>query len=272
MPKLIKLNDLPYPLHDPIIFSVDPGRGNFACRIEKRCDNGTIIPYLLMRIDFGHLIIQEVTKFLIDREELIKTIDVLLIERQMPINYSMVRLSQHIESYIMTKYPHVVVYEINPKVKPEKNICFEAAIEELEKGNDTKTIDFLIDMQNKKEKCDDLCDTIGQIKGFLSLIREGPNKIPIGPELGVTSKKKKSKTSKAPTKENKEFLSILKPQEEKKDKKSNKSKKEEVIDITKEVPDKEVKPKKSRPSNSKRKVGKVLPKATSDQLHNFLNQ
>jgi len=257
MPRLIQLNDVPIP-KNPIIISIDPGRNNFACRIEKRWDNGKIEPFLLKRIDFGYLILQESTKFLMEHDDLIKNVNILVMERQMPINYSMVRLSQHIESYFLSKYPQVAVFEINPKVKPEKPICFEAAMEELEKGGDTFTINFLVDMKSKKEKCDDLCDTIGQIKGFYQLLNQSKtgnkkDEIPLGPELGVSAKKKKSKISKAPTQQNKEFLSVL---IEKSD--------NQVIDIRE--------PSKTTKKKSKQnKTGKVLPKNTSTQLHSFLD-
>jgi hypothetical protein len=197
MPKVERLTNIEIDLKkDNIFLSIDPGKENFACRLEERKNDGTIRGIIFVKIKLGENAIMEITEFFKENEEILSETNIMIVERQMPINYRMVRVSQHCESYFMTKYPNVAIFEISPKLKAEKKITYETAIEILKKGKDQKSIDLLIEMKKSKLKIDDLCDTICQIKGFLDEIENMKN-VPNGPScFKKVSTKKKKKVSK----------------------------------------------------------------------------
>jgi hypothetical protein len=192
MPKIEKLsnNDIDINM-DHIIFSIDPGKENFACRLEERVGNN-INPLIYIKIKLGENALIEITKFFEDHEYLLSKTTLMIVERQMPINYRMVRVSQHCETYFLTKYPKVVLFEISPKLKAEKKICVSTAINILERGGDKKSIELLNMMKKNKDKIDDLADTVCQIEAFL-IEYKTLKTVPFGPSCfkKVLPKKKK---------------------------------------------------------------------------------
>jgi hypothetical protein len=199
---IVQLNHVPYP-EKKIIFSIDPGRVNFACRLEERKEDGTIEGLIYKRMRFEELL--DIQKFFEEHYELLSQTTICIVEKQMPINYTMIRVSQHVETYFLTKYPHVAVYEISSKLKVGKDITIDTAKKLLLEGKDQISYDLLESLGNpkkeagkrkpKKEKLDDLCDTICQIDAFLNEMKRLEYKVP----QGYLLKTKSSKVSKQPS-------------------------------------------------------------------------
>ena len=175
---ITQLNHVPYP-EKKIIFSIDPGRVNFACRLEERKDDGTIIGLLFIRARFEEL--NEITDFFEKNHTLLSQTTICIVEKQMSINYTMIRVAQHVETYFLTKYPHVAVFEISSKLKVGKEETIQTAKDILTKGKDETIFQLLQNLGNpikepgkrkpKKEKLDDLCDTVCQIEAFLDELK-----------------------------------------------------------------------------------------------------
>jgi hypothetical protein len=179
MPKIERLNNVPFDLtQDNFIFSIDPGKENFACRLEKRLSNGEIEPLIFVKIALSENALTDITTFLNNNEENLSKTNIMIVERQMPINYRMVRVSQHCETYFLTKYRNVSLLEISPKLKAEKKLTFTTALQILEQGKDFKSKELLEVMKKQKLKIDDLCDTICQIHATieeLKILKTVPN-------------------------------------------------------------------------------------------------
>lgn len=198
---IIQLNHVPFP-EKKIIFSIDPGRVNFACRLEERKKDGTIEGLLYVRMRFEQL--TDIQKFFEEHHELLKQTTICIVEKQMSINYTMVRISQHVETYFLTKYPNVAVYEISSKLKVGKDITIETAKKILLEGKDQRSYDLLEKLGNpvkekgkrkpKKEKLDDLCDTTCQIDAFMKEMKRLDYIVPQGYMLKTKGKKKNKKT------------------------------------------------------------------------------
>jgi hypothetical protein len=203
MPRIEKLNEVPFDIQasSHIIFSVDPGKENFACRLEKR-ENGVITPLMFIRIKLTDHVLQEIKQFLDDKADLLRTSTVMIVERQMPINYRMVRLSQFIETYFICMYPNVSLFEISSKLKADKKICVATCHSILEKGGDSQSIELLHQLKKDKVKIDDLADTVCQIQAFFD-VYPTEKKIPLGPSAFFNkpkkSRAKKTKVTKATT-------------------------------------------------------------------------
>jgi len=193
---ITQLNHVPYP-DKKIIFSIDPGRVNFACRLEERKEDGTIIGLMFIRARFEQL--SEIIDFFEKNHELLSQTTICIVEKQMSINYTMIRVAQHVETYFLTKYPHVAVFEISSKLKVGKEETIQTAKDILTKGNDKASFDLIEKLGNpvkepgkrkpKKEKLDDLCDTVCQIEAFLDEIKRLDFKFQKGYMLKTKSKK-----------------------------------------------------------------------------------
>jgi hypothetical protein len=200
MTTIVQLNKVPFP-EKLVIFSIDPGRVNFACRLEERRQNGEIETLLFKKMRFEELF--DIIKFFEENEELLSKTTICVVEKQMSINYTMIRVSQHVETYFLTKYPHVAVFEISSKLKAKKDVTVPTAKDILEKGKDKIGIDILDKLENpikekgkrkpKKEKLDDLCDTVCQSDAFLKEVKRLDYKIQQGYVLMTKSVSKKKK-------------------------------------------------------------------------------
>lgn len=200
---ITQLNHVPFP-DKKIIFSIDPGRVNFACRLEERREDGCIDGLIYKRMRFEELL--DIQKFFEEHHDLLSQTTICIVEKQMPINYTMIRVSQHVETYFLTKYPHVAVYEISSKLKVGKDVTIDTAKKLLLEGKDQRSYDLLDRMGNpvkevgkrrpKKEKLDDLCDTVCQIDAFMKEMRRLEYKVSQGYMLKTKgSKRSKTKTS-----------------------------------------------------------------------------
>lgn len=176
------------------ILSIDPGRRNFCFRIEHRDliskiitmeayekidligqnkDEKVVIDYIFRNV----IMILEKYKIMINNCHLV------IIERQLQINYRMVRFSQHIITYLMgllrNNYNKTVIMEIAPTLKTKqfnvrgklgkrdvKNWAIEKAKELLISRGDQASLNILNKAKSKK---DDLSDTVVQIEAVFSL-------------------------------------------------------------------------------------------------------
>lgn len=176
------------------IVSIDPGTKNYAIRIGKRNNNTDTISSLyysrwtldLPNKNEGEVEIDKtyssLNKKLNSIEDLIEQSDILIIERQLPINYNSTRIMQHTITYFehiydknsTGKYPIIVL--IAPQLKGKmlgaprglpkpqlKEWSIDMAYEILYKDNDT----FGIKRMNEERKKDDLADVTTQKKAFL---------------------------------------------------------------------------------------------------------
>ena len=204
------------------IISVDPGISNFCIRVEERGIKD-YIPIKTLLFDKMHLRRDEVeltddlicqyyttlNNYLDDRLDLFKTCDMVIVEKQLPINYKAVRISQHVITYFMVHLKNIpslpIIFEIDPKLKGRelgasshlnskglKHWAVEEATKLLTIRNDQHGIEVL---RKNKKKADDLADTVCQIEAFFSfkgwpLSRELPkiNIIPISKPIVTATK------------------------------------------------------------------------------------
>ena len=178
------------------VISIDPGIRNLALRVETR--GITSSNYPIKTIIFEKLKITEedrrlegnndqlyflMTQFLDKYREIFKTSDMLIIERQLPINYKAVRISQHIITYFLILFKDrmpllPVVYEVDPKLKGRelgaskhlnergiKQWSIDYAKSVLVKRQDYEALKIL---EKNKSKSDDLADVVTQANAFFS--------------------------------------------------------------------------------------------------------
>jgi len=182
------------------VISIDPGIKNFAFRIETRCNQARLSTgyfhprtEVLEKVSFSHHVTDEETgicnlyselnKFLDQYEEWYPTVHMVIVEKQMPFNYKMVRLSQHVITYFHTKIinmPYLPsILEVSPKLKTNelgapkgltptgvKDWSVKKTYEILAIRSDDKAIQIIDDTM--KSKKDDLADTVVQIEAVFS--------------------------------------------------------------------------------------------------------
>ena len=162
------------------IVSVDPASKNLAINISRKYINGMTTPVLFTKIDLTVNDTQSeydyLLKFLESHRSLLLQTHVYCIERQLPQNYKMVRIAQHLITYIMTicLNNHLLpsIYEIDTKLKGQylkvkksddvKKIGIDHAIELLTLRNDKWSLNVL----NSNKKKDDLADVIIQVEAL----------------------------------------------------------------------------------------------------------
>lgn len=177
------------------IVSIDPGRKNFAIRIERR----NLITCQISALAFEKIdligkdkedsvgavdsIYKRLNDFLDKYLEIIKLCHIVIIERQLHINYKMVRFSQHIISYLTIHLKNAkylpVILEVSSKLKSHqlyapkgisdkeiKKWAVAKADELLKLRKDNISLSVIAAAKKKK---DDLSDTIVQIEAVFSL-------------------------------------------------------------------------------------------------------
>ena len=194
-PHNIDLNERKWPEVVKVI-SIDPGIRNLALRVESRGINSNCYP--IKTLVFEKLRITEddrrldgnvdqlfflVTNFLDKYREIFKECHMLIIERQLPINYKAVRVSQHIISYFLFLFKNVMptlplIYEVDPKLKTKQlgasKHLNERGVKQwsVDLGKELcvkrQDYDALKILQKNKAKSDDLCDVIVQAESFFS--------------------------------------------------------------------------------------------------------
>ena len=194
-PHSIDLNERKWPEVINVI-SIDPGIRNLALRVESRGINSNCYP--IKTLVFEKLRITEddrrldgnvdqlfslLTDFLDKYKEIFKQSHMLIIERQLPINYKAVRVSQHIISYFLFLFKNLMpalplVHEVDPKLKGRE---LGASKHLNERGIKQWSVDFakslLVKRQDydalkildkNKAKSDDLADCVSQIESYFS--------------------------------------------------------------------------------------------------------
>lgn len=188
--------DRPMPKLNPdtlTVVSIDPATVNLGFRIEVRKSNGIITMKEYSRTNFKNPneeegvseIYSKLNVFLDQYTNYYKNADLIVIERQMPYNYKAVRISQHIISYFISYYRHVItnknplIVEIDPQLKSRalqgpkgmnnndlKKWSVTKATELLEMRNDQPSLTVL---KKEKRKADDLADVVCQVEAFCVL-------------------------------------------------------------------------------------------------------
>ena len=193
------------------VISIDPGISNFAFRIETRTSQpNTSENYfhpkteVLEKISFSHHVTDEKTgmcnlyieliRFLDSFEQWYPTIHLVIIEKQLPINYKMVRLSQHVITYFHMKLKNMEllpsILEVDPKIKTQKLGAEKGLTKpEVKKWAIRKAYELLgirsddvaigIINEAMKSKKDDLADTIVQIEAVFAYYNLPLTKIPL---------------------------------------------------------------------------------------------
>lgn len=177
------------------VVSIDPGIRNLALRVESRGAFSSSYP--IKTIVFDKLHIKEddrklvgnvdqlfflITNFLDQYLEIFKKCHMMIIERQIPINYRAVRISQHVISYFMFHFKDLMpalpmIFEVDPKLKGRE---LGASKHLNEKGIKQWSVDFArslltkrqdyegLNILNKTKKKDDHADTVCQIEALFS--------------------------------------------------------------------------------------------------------
>ena len=178
------------------VISIDPGIRNLALRVESRGIRSNCYP--IKTLVFEKLRISEeerrlngnvdqlfflVTKFLDKYRDIFKECHMLIIERQLPINYKAVRVSQHIVSYFLFLFKNLMpalplIYEVDPKLKSKqlgaskhlnergiKQWSVDISKELLVKRQDYDALKIL---EKNKTKSDDLADAVVQIESYFA--------------------------------------------------------------------------------------------------------
>lgn len=173
------------------IASIDPALKNFALRIERRFDDGEVMPLVFdkVSIDKNEVLDKTVicstynnlTIFLEKYKEFFIECHIILIERQLSVNYKSTRVAQHTISYLsfIVKDSSFLtdIIEISPTIKGKmleggtnlskkglKEWAVTKAREILSERRDNWSIEV---MKSFNKKQDDLADTVCQIEAAL---------------------------------------------------------------------------------------------------------
>jgi len=177
------------------IISIDPGTKNFCIRVEERPKDptsGLIKGLLYERLTLTNQLNEEMlysvydvlTEFLDNHLDLFLTCHIVIMERQVPLNYRAVRISQHALSYFMFKLKNnpllPLIMEIDSKLKG-KQLGAPQGINEnqlkkwsVQKATELLTIrrdEFSLTKLRKATKKDDLADTVCQIEALFSYLQ-----------------------------------------------------------------------------------------------------
>lgn len=192
-PHTVSLDDRKWSGDEYWILSIDPGNSHFAMRIEVRpvSLDRPFMPYTKLfekvklndkLIDTYHNTTYEfLTDYLQSKHDLILQCHYIILERQLPENYKMVRLAQHTLSYFLILLKNSVllpvIIEIDPKLKGKQldapsNInkrglklwSVAKAKELLQLRDDQVSLDILNKLKTKK---DDLSDTVCQLEAMV---------------------------------------------------------------------------------------------------------
>ena len=158
------------------IASFDPAIVNLGVRIEVRRSelDRTTLYYARWHLNSKDTFTDLITRIrsIID---LLKSCDFIVCERQMPINYDMVRLSQHLMSSIRLLLPDVIILEVSIALKARYLKDLYGKDIDVKKEAIRRAKDLLdqqgLDILKSESKKDDLSDTLVQIEGVFFWIR-----------------------------------------------------------------------------------------------------
>lgn len=173
-----------FPQFDPWVqvTAIDPALKNCAIRVERRTyKDGVLIVDTLFQGKFNFTNFDNLNYYansiscILPLLEYFTTSQYILIESQMIINYELVRMSQHLISFIMiyTKNQGLkpLIIEIDSRIKSRlfqaprmtkvelKKWAIENAVKILTQRQDTETLNFLLAATKKDDHADTICYT-----------------------------------------------------------------------------------------------------------------
>jgi hypothetical protein len=190
------------------LVSIDPGRKNYAFRIERRYYNGWITPVAFAKADLPVSTVegdttttttyQSITEFLNRYQQFYHDCHYIIIERQLPQNYKATRIAQHTISYFSLRLENApllpAIVEVSPHLKgkvlgaprglPNKALK-EWAVGVAHTLLQTRRDDFSLGIINANTKQDDLSDTVCQAEALLIAWGYPATKVP--PPVGTTA-------------------------------------------------------------------------------------
>lgn len=168
--------------------SIDPGKTNFAIRIESRNIDGNIKVLLYELINLRDDYFTELTKYLDSKLDILNKCNIFVMEEQQTKNRIIYRIAQHVLSYfiiVINKNQSSLFYEINPRLKErlgynvdkksmpnngeQKTIkmwSINKAIELLQQRGDKISLNVI----NNAKKKDDLADVVCQLESFCKFV------------------------------------------------------------------------------------------------------
>jgi hypothetical protein len=184
--------------------SIDIGIKNFAIRIERRHNNGIILPLFLDKVDFTRFgvdtsdntgtavidprVLTAATQFMLYLMPLISKSRIVGIERQMAVNTKSTKMFQHILTILLIYHPtfenkDCIIFDIWAKLKGQmlgapkgmnspqlKEWTINRVLQILEWRGDYESIKIIQSHRGKsKTKADDLADTIAQMEAWFIL-------------------------------------------------------------------------------------------------------
>ena len=174
-------------LDELCLCSIDPGKTNFAIRIECRNKDGEIKVLLYDLIALGQNYFETLTDFFNKNIELLEKCSIFIMEQQLTKNLIVYRIAQHVISFFIIKLNNGkrIFYEIDARLK--ERIGYKNEKSTTKKKNDQKLIktwsidkayelckkrndEFSINILNKSKKKDDLADVICQLQAFCEFI------------------------------------------------------------------------------------------------------
>lgn len=171
------------------LISIDPGRKNYAFRIERRYHNGWITPVAFAKGDMPistvegdtttTTIYQALTAFLNQYQQFYQDCHYIIIERQLPQNYKATRIAQHTISYFSLRLENApllpAIIEVSPQLKgkilgaprglPNKELK-KWAVDTAHALLRTRKDDFSLRVLTGVSKKDDLSDTVCQAEAL----------------------------------------------------------------------------------------------------------
>jgi len=185
------------------IATIDPGIVNFCLRIERRCGDGTTLTLVQDKYDFTQA--REGESLIgVDSQHYMRMVHILapliplltwchyiVIESQMPINYDMVRMGQHIITFCLVNVSdqglRPLIVEIDPRfkstffgapkmTKPQLKIwAWKMAVTILEERGDAATASMI----KKCKKKDDHGDTVCYAEAWWQVLQQGAFTAPV---------------------------------------------------------------------------------------------
>lgn len=183
------------------VISIDPGRLNYCIRVEERpyrveiCQNYEIetLLYDKLKLTNDEIDLDEnyqsahynsLIKYLDAHLELFRTCHLLIIERQLPFQYKVLRIAQHTITYMMLNCRNLetsfLIFEVDSKLKSRalkasnllndrgvKKWAIDHALELLKFRQDTTSLNII----NRSKKKDDYADTVCQIEALFTYMQ-----------------------------------------------------------------------------------------------------
>lgn len=172
------------------IVSIDPAKKNIGFRIEERnfCNHHikTIVWDKKNLVDDdapqSDLFYLRLVLYLEQFDHEVKDADLIIFERQLSINSQSLSVSYSILSYYLSKFPHIPIADVDPHLKgwmlgaPKglnkyglKQWAVEAAYDLLMTRRDEVGLAIMNGFKKKKQKLDDLADSLIMIEALCIL-------------------------------------------------------------------------------------------------------